>query len=84
MEVKGWSNGLHFNWAADGKGIFVVCGKRGTRVVVHVDLLRGERTRCGKAWEQLAKRLTYHRRTVDTWGCKPGLLMGICGCWKNF
>jgi serine/threonine protein kinase len=38
IHVKGWSNLLAYSWAADGKGLFVVSGKRGTRVVLHVDL----------------------------------------------
>lgn len=38
VEAKGWSNSLAYSWAADGKGLFVVAGKRGAKVVVHVDL----------------------------------------------
>jgi Tol biopolymer transport system component len=38
IRVKGWSNLLAYSWAADGNGLFVVAGKRGTRVVLHVDL----------------------------------------------
>jgi serine/threonine protein kinase len=38
IEVKGWTDLLAYNWAADGKGLFVVAGKRTTRVILHVDL----------------------------------------------
>jgi len=38
IEVKGWTNLLAYAWAADGKGLFVVAGKRTTRVILHVDL----------------------------------------------
>jgi eukaryotic-like serine/threonine-protein kinase len=38
VDVKGWSNLLNFAWAADGKGLFVVAGIKGGRVVLHVDL----------------------------------------------
>ena len=38
IHVKGWSNILAYSWAADGKGLFVVVGKRGTKVFLHVDL----------------------------------------------
>jgi hypothetical protein len=49
IEVKGWSNVLEFTWAANGKGIFVVSGKRGTRVVLHVDA----EGRAQPLWESL-------------------------------
>jgi eukaryotic-like serine/threonine-protein kinase len=38
IEMKNWSNLLNFSWAADGKGLFVVAGTKGGRVVLHVDL----------------------------------------------
>ncbi len=38
IEIKNWSNLLNFSWAADGKGLFVVVGIEGGRVVLHVDL----------------------------------------------
>jgi len=38
IEIKNWSNLLNFTWAADGKGLFVVVGIKGGRVVLHVDL----------------------------------------------
>jgi serine/threonine protein kinase len=38
IRVKGWSNLLSVNWAADGKGLFVSSGIRGARVLLHVDL----------------------------------------------
>ena len=37
IEVKGWSNLLNFAWAANGKGLFVVAGVKGGRVVLYVD-----------------------------------------------
>jgi hypothetical protein len=38
IAMKGWSNVQAFSWAADGKGLFVIVGIRGGRVVLHVDL----------------------------------------------
>jgi serine/threonine protein kinase len=38
IEIKNWSNLLNFSWTADGKGLFVVAGTKGGRVVLHVDL----------------------------------------------
>jgi Tol biopolymer transport system component len=38
IQVKGWSNLLSLNWAADGKGLFVANGVQGGAVLLHVDL----------------------------------------------
>jgi len=38
IQVKGWSNVQAFSWTADGKGLFVVAGIRGGRVVLRMDL----------------------------------------------
>ena len=37
IQIKGWSNLRAFNWAPDGKGLYVVATVRGGRVVVYVD-----------------------------------------------
>jgi eukaryotic-like serine/threonine-protein kinase len=38
VDVRNWTNLLNFAWEADGKGLFVVAGIKGGRVVLHVDL----------------------------------------------
>jgi len=38
IQVKGWNNLMSLNWAADGKGLFVVSGNRQERALLHVDL----------------------------------------------
>jgi eukaryotic-like serine/threonine-protein kinase len=37
VRVKGWSNILSVNWAANGKGLFVSSGTRQGRTLLHVD-----------------------------------------------
>jgi eukaryotic-like serine/threonine-protein kinase len=38
IRLKGWSNIQTFNWAPDGKGLYVVAGVHGGRKVLYVDL----------------------------------------------
>jgi eukaryotic-like serine/threonine-protein kinase len=38
IHVKGWSNLLALNWAADGKSLFVFSGSRQGKALLHVDL----------------------------------------------
>lgn len=37
IQIKGWSNVRAFNWAPDGKGLYVVAAVRGGRVVLYAD-----------------------------------------------
>jgi hypothetical protein len=38
IKVKGWSNFVAFNWAADNRSLFVVSAVRERRALLHVDL----------------------------------------------
>jgi serine/threonine protein kinase/dipeptidyl aminopeptidase/acylaminoacyl peptidase len=53
ITVKGWSLGDGFDWAADGKGLFVSSSKQGASVLLHVDLQGNIRT----VWKQQGRSM---------------------------